>query len=89
MEWRPLFPIEVGLPTLRSAQLEARGNDAAIEEALDFTETRREVDLIKLVNYQQAISKQRQSHINSRDDLVLRKTLGTVVEPRHGKLGQN
>lgn len=84
--------MEVGLPTLRTTQLDAGGNEAAIEEA-DFAESRRETILLHLTNYQSVLSKQRQTHVNLKEfqvgDLVLRKTISTAIKPKHGKFGQN
>lgn len=84
--------MEVGLPTLRTTQLDAGGNEAAIEEA-DFAESRRETILLHLTNYQSVLSKQRQTHVNPKEfqvgDLVLRKTISTAIKPKHRKFGQN
>ena len=47
-----VIPLEVGIPTLRAMQVEVGGNDAALEKALDFVDEKREIALIRLVNYQ-------------------------------------
>lgn len=92
-EMEVIIPLEVSLPTLRTAQLEAWGNDAALEEALDFAEEKREIALIRLANYQQALLKRRQGQVKTREfqvgDLVLRKSLGTAVKAKEWKLRQN
>ena len=49
---RAVIPLEVGLPTLRTMQVESRDNDGALEEALDFALEKRRVALIRLANYQ-------------------------------------
>ena len=54
-----IIPLELNFPTLRSAQLEAGGNDATLEAELDFIDERREVALIHLANYQNTLSRQR------------------------------
>lgn len=50
-ETEVIIPLEVDLPTLRMAQVEAINNDEAMEEVLDFAESRREVAAIYLANY--------------------------------------
>ena len=49
--------------------------------------------LIQLANYQQSLSKQRQGQLNAKEfqvgDLVLRKNMGSMVDPTHGKLEAN
>ena len=64
-----------------------------MEAELDFVDERREVALIRLANYQNILSRHRRKIMNPRDlhigDLVLRKTMGTAVNPREGKLGPN
>ena len=88
-----VLPIEIGLPTMRTSLANTGGNDAALEEALDQSQGRREASLIKLASYQQALSKHRKGFMKTRDlqegDLVLRKVMGTAVKSTEGKLGQN
>lgn len=55
-----IIPLEFGLPTLRAMQVEAGSTDATLEEALDFVDEKKEITLIRLANYQQSLSKQRQ-----------------------------
>lgn len=54
---------------------------------------KREITLIRLAKYQQSFPKQRQGQLNTRefqvDDLVLRKNMGSMVDPTHGKFGAN
>ena len=52
-----IIPLEVGLPTLRTAQLDIGGIEATMDEVLDFAESRREITLLHLTNYQNALSK--------------------------------
>ena len=47
-----MIPLEVDLPTFRSMQVKARGNDAALEKALDFADKKRDIAFIRLANYQ-------------------------------------
>ena len=54
---RKMHPLEVGLPTLRTAQLDVGGIEATMDEVLDFAESRREIALLHLTNYQNALSK--------------------------------
>lgn len=72
-----VISLDVGLPTLRAMQVEAGGNDTAIEEALDFADEKKEIALIRLANYQQSLSKQMHGQLNPREfeigNLVLRK----------------
>lgn len=65
-ETEDVIPLKVGLPILRVMQVEARGNDVALEEALDFA-MRREIALIWLANYQHSLSKQRRGQLNPRE----------------------
>lgn len=87
------IPLEVGPSTLWTLQRESGNNDQALEEALDFAESRRETPSIYLVNYKSTLIKQRKTQTNPRDfkvgELVLRKTLGITVQSQHGKLWQN
>lgn len=41
-------------------QIEVRGNEVALEEALEFANEKRNIALIQLANYQQSLSRQRQ-----------------------------
>ena len=88
-----VIPLEVGLPTLRTMQVESRDNDGALEEALDFAEEKKRYALIRLADYHQSLSKQRQNQLNPREfeieSLVLRKNMGSIGNPTHGKLGAN
>jgi hypothetical protein len=88
-----IIPMEINFPTLRSAQLEAGGNDAALEAELDFIDERRGVAMIHLANYQNTLSRQRSRIMNPRNlaigDLVLRRVMGTAINSREGKLGPN
>ena len=88
-----IIPLEVNFPTHVAAQLDNGGNDAALEAELDFVDERREVALIRLANYQNILSRHWRKIMNPRDlhigDLVQRKTMGTAVNPREGKLGPN
>ena len=88
-----VLPLEVGLPTMRTTLADAGGNDAALEEALDQSQGRREAALIKLASYQQVLSRHRRGFMKARDlqeeDLVPRKVMGTAVKQAEGKLGQN
>lgn len=61
-----IIPLEVSLPTLKSTQLYVVGNEPAVEEDLDFAESRRQTALLYLTNYQNAVSKQRQPQVNPR-----------------------
>ena len=68
-------------------------NDAALEEALDFAEEKRYIAFIRLANYQQSLSKQRHGQWNPREfeisSLVLRRNMGSMIDPTHGKLVAN
>ena len=85
-----IIPLEVRLPTLRTTQVETVHNDQALEEVLDFAESRKKVTSTHLANYQSTLTKQRKTHTNPRefkvDKLILRKTLGTTAQSMHGKL---
>lgn len=48
-------------------QVEVGGNNASLEEALDFADEKREIAFIQLANYQQSLSKQRQGQLNARE----------------------
>ena len=78
---------------MRSTQVDNGGNDATLEADLDFVDERREVALICLANYQNVLSRHRHKIMNPRNlqigDLVLRKIMGTTINPREGKLGAN
>jgi len=88
-----IIPLEVSFPTLKTTQVEAGNNDEALEEALDFTQERREAALIHLAQYQQTLANSRLKQVSPREfqvgDMVLRKNLGTMVDPTHGKLAAN
>jgi hypothetical protein len=88
-----VIPLEVNYPTLRTALEASGGNDAALEANLDFVDERRETAMIHLASYQNALSQNRQKIMRLRDlqvgDLVLRKAMGTAINPREGKLGAN
>lgn len=74
-------------------QIEVGGNDTTMEETLGFADKKREIALIQLANYQQSLSKQRHGQLNPKvfqiDNLVLRKNMGLMVNPAHGKLVAN
>ena len=88
-----IIPLEVNFPTHAAAQFHNGQNDAALEAELDFVDERREVALIHLANYQNILSRHRRKIMSPRElnigDLVLRKAMGTAVNPREGKLGPN
>ena len=90
---KTIIPLEVSFPTLKTVQVEAGNNDEALEEALDFTQERRKASLIRLAQYQQTLANNRLKQVSPREfqvgDLVLRKSLGTMVDPTHGKLAAN
>lgn len=73
--------------------MEAGENNEALKKALNFTDEKREVALICLVEYQWRLSKQRQSTVNLREfqvgDLILKKNMGSMMDPKHGKLMAN
>jgi hypothetical protein len=88
-----VIPLEINFPTLRSIQEDAGGNDKALEANLDFVDEARETTMIHLANYQNTLSRHRRRIMRHRElkigDLVLRKSMGTAVNPRDGKLGPN
>jgi len=88
-----IIPLETNFPTLRSDLIDNGDNDAALEANLDFIDERREVALIRLANYQNTLTRHRHKIMNPRNlevgDLVLRKAMGTTINPREGKLGAN
>jgi hypothetical protein len=88
-----IIPLEVNFPTHAAVQLHNGENDAALEANLDFVDERREVALIHLANYQNILSRHRRKIMSPRElnigDLVLRKAMGTAVNPREGKIGPN
>ena len=47
-----IIPLEVRLPSLRTALVDSRGNNQALEETLDAAEERRETALVRLASYQ-------------------------------------
>jgi hypothetical protein len=54
-----VIPLEVNFPTLRTTQIDAGGNDDALESSLDFAYERRETTLIRLADYQNTLSRDR------------------------------
>jgi hypothetical protein len=80
-----VIPLEVNFPTLRSTQVDAGGNDSALEAELDFADERREVAAIHLAQYQNTLSRHRHNIMRPRDlqegDLVLRRAMGTTINP--------
>jgi transposase InsO family protein len=52
-----VIPLEVGLPTNRTALVESGGNDRALEIELDLAEERRERALVHLASYQEQLMK--------------------------------
>lgn len=57
-----IIPLEIGLPILRITQVVVGNND----EALDFTESKREMTSIYLVNYQNLLAKQKKMPYKSK-----------------------
>ena len=52
-----VIPLEVGLPTLRSAAFDTGLNEQTLAKDLDLIEERREAALIKLTSYHQQLSR--------------------------------
>jgi hypothetical protein len=88
-----VIPLEINFPTLRSDQESAGGNNTALETEVDYADERRGASMIHLANYQNALSQHRHKIMRGRDlkigDLVLRKSMGTAINSREGKLGAN
>ena len=70
---------EIGLPTLRTSELDPVQNNLAQSQALDLLDERREQALIRLGSYQQQLRKDYNKNVRPRSfqqrDLVLRKVL--------------
>lgn len=88
-----IIPLEVGLPSLRTSVIDFRGNNQALEEALDAIKEKKEAALIRLPSYQQILIQQRGKNVKSKSfnvgDLVLRKVTLNTTKPTYGKLGPN
>ena len=88
-----VIPLEVGLPTIRSAVFNTGLNDQTLAKDLDLIEERRETTLIKLTGYHQQLSRSYNKQVQPRafkiGDLVLRKVLGATKNLADGKLGSN
>ena len=85
--------LEIGLPTLRTSELDPVQNNLAQSQALDLLDERREQALIRLGSYQQQLRKDYNKNVRPRSfqqrDLVLRKVLWSTKNPTEGKLGPN
>jgi hypothetical protein len=88
-----VIPLEVGLPTNRTALVESGGNDRALEIELDLAEEMRERALVHLASYQEQLMKSYNKNVHPREfgvgDLVLRKVLGNTKVANEGKLRAN
>lgn len=88
-----VIPIEVGLPTNRTALVEAGGNDQALATNLDLAEERRERALVTLAAYQQQLCRTYNKKVHPREfgvgDLMMRKVVGNTKKASDGKLGPN
>ena len=85
--------LEIGLPTLRTSELDPVQNNLAQSQALDLLDERREQALIRLGSYQQQLRKDYNKNVRPRSfqqrDLVLRKVLWSTKNQTEGKLGPN
>ena len=90
---KAIFPHESGFPMLRTSSFTLNNNDGLLEKSLDLIEERRENVKVQLANYQHKLKQGFDANVKLRPlvlgDLVLRKVLGTTMNPTWGKLGLN
>ena len=90
---KAIFPHEYGFPMLRTSSFTLNNNDGLLEKSLDLIEERRENVKVQLANYQHKLKQGFDANVKLRPlvlgDLVLRKVLGTTMNPTWGKLGLN
>ena len=90
---KAIIPLETGFRTLRTSSFTPSSNDGLLEKSLDLIEERRENVKVQLANYQHKLKQGFDANVKLRPlvlgDLVLRKVLGTTMNPTWGKLGLN
>ena len=90
---KAIILLEIGFPTLRTSSFTSSNNDGLLEKSLDLIEERRENVKVQLANYQHKLKQGFDANVKLRPlvlgDLVLRKVLGTTMNPTWGKLGLN
>uniref|UniRef100_A0A2N9IBS0 Integrase catalytic domain-containing protein n=1 Tax=Fagus sylvatica TaxID=28930 RepID=A0A2N9IBS0_FAGSY len=87
-----VIPLEVGLPTIRTAEFDAEQNENNLRKDLNLIEERRDIAAIRLTSYQRQMKRGYDKNIRPRsfqiNDLVLRKIVANTRNPNDGKLGR-
>ena len=87
-----VIPIEIGLPTVRTATSKSANAESIIRE-LDAGDEPREAAAIQLASYQHrlanAYNKQVRPRVFRPGDLVLRKVFENTTDPKAGKFQPN
>ena len=88
-----VIPFEVGLPTIRTTELDAEENKCNLQKDLNLLEERRDMATIRLASYQHQMKRGYDRNIRPRSfqvgDLVLWKVVANTRNPNGGKLGPN
>ena len=88
-----VIPMEISLPSMRTISFSLDENDQFMIKQFDFMEENREIASIRLVDYQQKLSKGYNRNMRLREfvarDLVLQKVLGSIKDLSLGKLDLN
>ena len=88
-----VFPLEIGLPTMRIDQFDSSKNEQILSNSLDLEEERREVTTVRLAHYQQKLRQGYEKGVKIRafvpGNLSLRSVVGSMKNLAWGKLGPN
>ena len=88
-----VLPLEPSFPTLKSSTFTPKNNDELLGRSLDLAEKKREKAMIHMACYHQKLKQGYDVNVKLRplspSDLVMRKILGSAMNPSWGKLGPN
>ena len=89
---KAIIPIEIGLPTIRTATPESENVESVVRE-LDTSDELREVAVIRIASYQRSLANSYNKQVKPRvfqlGDLVLRKVFENIANPTTGKFQPN
>ena len=87
-----IFPIEIGMPTLR-IKLPEKANIKAIAKDLDMVNELREAEAVHIASYQKRATRSYNRHVKQRTfhagDLVIRKVFENMADPTAKKFHPN
>ncbi|KAL6962731.1 hypothetical protein U1Q18_052479 [Sarracenia purpurea var. burkii] len=88
-----VLPVEIGLPSARTAMYDPLRNEEELRLDLDLIEEERELATMRTATYQSRMRKSYNARVKERSfqvgDLVLRKVMLAAKNPSEGKLGPN